>query len=238
MALLLHLRFIRFSQHRNTPSAAEPPVRKDLTTGGDVVRSSEIRVTSGQFRGRRLQAGVSGTHPMGAREKLALFNMVKVESIKVLDLYAGSGALGIEALSRGATEAVFVESAKPAVSVIESNLQQLGIHVIEMRSGHSSVAGEGSYLEADYPCAKVYHETVQKFISRSEYFKYFQVIFADPPYDDFRPNQFQTVAQLLSKEGILALSSPAAQPALPLDNLTLISSRSYANARITLYRKA
>ena len=70
-----------------------------------------IKIASGIFRGRSIKSPKSSlTHPMGAREKLALFNMIvdDLPGSLVLDAFAGSGALGIEALSRGASEVVFV----------------------------------------------------------------------------------------------------------------------------------
>ena len=89
-----------------------------------MAKSPEIRVTSGKLRGRVLRSpDTSGTHPMGAREKLALFNMVNVEGERVLDAYAGSGAVGVEALSRGASEVVFVENNRRTARVILENLQ-------------------------------------------------------------------------------------------------------------------
>ena len=71
-----------------------------------------IKITSGKFRGRVIKSPNSRlTHPMGAREKLALFNMINdfLPGAQVLDAFAGSGALGIEAISRGAKSAAFIE---------------------------------------------------------------------------------------------------------------------------------
>lgn len=181
--------------------------------------NNSIRVTSGKFRGRKLQSPGLNTHPMGAREKLALFNMVEVAGQTVLDLYAGSGALGIEALSLGAEKVVFVEKSRPAATAIASNLCQLGV---------SENSGQ----------AEIFCESVQNFGRRTEFRHAFAVIFADPPYDDFQPDQLQEIPQLLSAQGTFVLSSPAVQPALQLAGLEILSSRTYAGARITLYRNA
>lgn len=181
--------------------------------------SNIVRVTSGEFRGRRLQSPDSGTHPMGAREKLALFNMVEVAGRTVLDLYAGSGALGIEALSLGAEKVVFVEKSRSAATAIATNLRQLGV---------SENSGQ----------AKIFCESVQNFGRRTDFRRAFSVIFADPPYDDFQPDQLREIPQLLAAQGTFALSSPAAQPAPQLAGLENFSSRTYAGARITLYRHA
>lgn len=82
---------------------------------------------AGRLRGRSLKAPPGdATRPTGARVKEALFSILgDVSGIQVLDLYAGSGALGIEALSRGAARAVFVESARPALVCLRENLTKL-----------------------------------------------------------------------------------------------------------------
>lgn len=183
-------------------------------------QNHQIRVVSGLFRGARLQSPPSGTHPMGAREKLALFNMVDVADLRVLDLYAGSGAIGIEALSRGAKEAVFVDNSRAAADIIEHNLQGIT----------SRLDNASAFL------AQTYSETTQKFLTRPQFLHYFQVIFADPPYDDFQISQLEGVSALLTADGVFALSSPANSPEPELAGLALVSSRTYAGARITLYR--
>lgn len=89
---------------------------------------AHLRVTAGDLGGRRLSAP-RGIRPTQGLVKEAIFNMLggAVEGAAVLDLFAGSGALGIEALSRGAAEATFVDSDEAAVRVIRRNLQALGL---------------------------------------------------------------------------------------------------------------
>jgi 16S rRNA (guanine(966)-N(2))-methyltransferase RsmD len=88
-----------------------------------------VRVIAGQLRGRALSAPAGdATRPTGARVKEALFSILgDVSGARVLDLYAGSGALGIEALSRGASTAVFVEAARPALACLRDHLSKLGL---------------------------------------------------------------------------------------------------------------
>jgi 16S rRNA (guanine966-N2)-methyltransferase len=88
-----------------------------------------VRVIAGRLGGRTLKAPAGdATRPTGARVKEALFSILgNVSELNVLDLYAGSGALGIEALSRGAAFAVFVESARPAQASLRENLTKLGL---------------------------------------------------------------------------------------------------------------
>ncbi len=94
-----------------------------------------MRVVAGTYGGRLLRAPRGQlTRPTSDRVREALFSMLApVTGAVVLDLFAGSGALGIEALSRGAAAAVFVDSAGPAVAVVRENLQQLGLQAPVVR---------------------------------------------------------------------------------------------------------
>jgi 16S rRNA (guanine966-N2)-methyltransferase len=95
-----------------------------------------VRVVAGVYGGRRLVAPAGdATRPTSDRVREALFSVLgaSVEGARVLDLYAGSGALGIEALSRGAAEAVFVDRARPAIEAIRANLDALGIEAVVQR---------------------------------------------------------------------------------------------------------
>lgn len=176
-------------------------------------KNPEIRVTSGKLRGRILRSPDSvGTHPMGAREKLALFNMANVEHARILDAYAGSGALGIEALSRGASEVVFVESNRRVARVIENNLEMVG---------------------AD---GRVFAEKLGTFALRTEFAGYFDVIFADPPYDSMDEAELNVLPRLLAPGGIIVLSSPANQAEIELTTMRVSSTHTYARARLTVYR--
>jgi len=89
-----------------------------------------LRLTGGEFRGRMIQTPAGDrTRPTQARLRQALFNSLQtvIDGAEVADWFAGSGALGFEALSRGAARVVFVESAKPALKLIEKNAITLGV---------------------------------------------------------------------------------------------------------------
>jgi 16S rRNA (guanine966-N2)-methyltransferase len=118
-----------------------------------------LRVVAGEFKGRRLAAPRGArTRPTSDRVREALFSMLgDVAGARVLDLYAGSGALGIEALSRGAASALFVERDPAAVAVIERNLAP---------------------LEVD---ATVERADAVRWLARAE--GPFDLVFCDPPYD-------------------------------------------------------
>jgi 16S rRNA (guanine966-N2)-methyltransferase len=95
-----------------------------------------MRIISGTARGRKLKVPVSGTRPIPDRAKTAIFNMLLslrmaegtpgLEGVRVLDLFAGSGAFGLECLSRGAAEVVFVEQNRAAAQILEHNLATIG----------------------------------------------------------------------------------------------------------------
>ncbi|MGD0981887.1 MAG: 16S rRNA (guanine(966)-N(2))-methyltransferase RsmD [Solirubrobacteraceae bacterium] len=88
-----------------------------------------MRVVGGEYGGRRLEAPRGrATRPTSERTREAVFSMLgDINGARVLDLFAGSGALGIEALSRGAAHATFVDRARPAIAAITRNLEQLGL---------------------------------------------------------------------------------------------------------------
>ena len=89
-----------------------------------------MRIGSGRFRGRKLHAPKGQeTRPTGARLKKSLFDVLgaELENARVLDLFAGAGALGLEALSRGAAEVVFVEKGRRAAEAIRKNIDELGV---------------------------------------------------------------------------------------------------------------
>jgi 16S rRNA (guanine966-N2)-methyltransferase len=120
------------------------------------------RLISGVAGGRRLKVPRSGVRPTGDRAREALFNSLKsltdLRGAAVLDLYAGSGALGLEALSRGAGSVVFVESAPGVLPVLKDNLAAVGL------PGGRVIAGSVPTVVRGAPPAQ------------------FDVVLADPPY--------------------------------------------------------
>jgi 16S rRNA (guanine966-N2)-methyltransferase len=125
-----------------------------------------MRVIAGAYGGRTLRAPRgAATRPTPERVREALFSALgSLEGAVVLDLFAGSGALGIEALSRGAAKAVFVDSAERATDAVIANLAGLGI------------AG---------PAAQVHREDALRFLRRAgEGDERFDLVFLDPPYSE------------------------------------------------------
>ena len=143
-----------------------------------------MRVISGTAKGRRLKAppGLS-TRPITDMIKEALFNVwgAKVVDARILDLFAGSGSVGIEALSRGAREVVFVDNASAAVRVIRANLDHC-----QLRSGFEVLRGD-------------VFQTLQR-ISRQGL--QFDLVYVDPPFT--REDIFEPVMEALSQADVVA----------------------------------
>lgn len=122
-----------------------------------------MRIIGGTFRGHRLRAPKGPTRPTADRTREAIFNLLQsrlaLHEARVLDLFAGSGALGLEALSRGAAEATFVEKAGAALGTIRKNAAALGV---ESRC---------TILRAD----------ALRWLERDVESR-FDLVFADPPY--------------------------------------------------------
>ena len=170
-----------------------------------------MRVIAGEFRGRRIDApkGVL-TRPTSDFVRETAFNLIgPVDGATVLDLYAGSGALGIEALSRGAERALFVDSSRDACRTIGANLEKLGLKApVLCQDAERALAGE-----------------------RGPY----DLILADPPYDFTAYDRLAPgFARLLGEEGLVVLQTPAkAEPSL--EGLRVRTSRRYGSARLTLF---
>ena len=125
------------------------------------------RVIAGSARGIRLVAPGEGTRPLGDRVKETLFAILEpdLRGARILDLFAGSGAAGVEALSRGAAHVVFVERDRAALASIETNLRRASVE-----------AGRSRVVRADVPGWLADPASASA--------GPFDVVFADPPYDD------------------------------------------------------
>jgi 16S rRNA (guanine966-N2)-methyltransferase len=122
-----------------------------------------VRIVAGAAKGRRLSVPAKGTRPTSERAREALFNSLRalldIEGARVLDLFAGSGAVGLEALSRGAATATFVESGRDAVAVLRRNIEALALPgaVVARRPVAAFLAAEpaapADFVFADPPYA-------------------------------------------------------------------------------------
>jgi 16S rRNA (guanine966-N2)-methyltransferase len=171
-----------------------------------------MRVVAGEFMGRRLHAPRGArTRPTADRVREALFSMLgDVSGARVLDLYAGSGALGIEALSRGAASAVFVERDRRALAALRRNLAVVGAE------------------------AAVRPQDVARFLARPE--GMFDLVFCDPPYDD-GPRAAAQLAEALPaiahENARIVTESDKRNPLLLPTPLVL--ERTYGDTRIAIH---
>ena len=174
-------------------------------------------MTGGSLRGRRIRVPASGgVRPSADRVREALFaRLGDLEGAQVLDLFAGSGALGIEALSRGAAAAVFVERAAAALAVLRANLAELAL------DGKSEVLrGEAS--------------AAVRRLGRAG--RRFDLLLLDPPYAATR--ELAQALRALVTSGILApgamvVAETSRRPALPpIEGLTPLDERRYGDTVI------
>lgn len=177
-----------------------------------------MRIIAGNLRGRKLKAPKGlATRPVLARVREALFNALgSIEGLRILDLFSGTGAIGLEGLSRGAQSAVFVESGAEQCAVIRSNLAAL-----EMK---------GEVIRADvYRALDIFARAGRTF----------DFVFADPPYEQGMGSM--TVNRvcksgILSPEGVMAVTVRKNEE-LPKEAGTcrMIFDRRYGDTRLAMY---
>jgi 16S rRNA (guanine(966)-N(2))-methyltransferase RsmD len=181
-----------------------------------------MRVIAGKAKGRRLASVPGeGTRPITDRTKESLFNILagEVEDARVLDLFAGTGSVGIEALSRGAREVWFVEREWKALQVIRANLQTTGF------------TGQARAIRQD----------VFKFIRRAAGRERFDIIYVAPPqYMGLWAKALQELDELdLLESGgvVIAQIHPKEYAELALKTLHLEDQRRYGSTILCFYRQ-
>ena len=172
------------------------------------------RIVAGAAGGRRLRVPPAGTRPTSDRVREALFSAL--EARWDLDLYAGSGALGLEALSRGASAAVLVEADRKAAAVVRGNIADLGLPGADLRVGQvATVLAQGTTAE-------------------------FDVVFADPPYDlDTAAVEADLVALVrhgwLSEDAMVIVERSARSPEISWPaGFTVAKPRRYGETRLEI----
>jgi 16S rRNA (guanine966-N2)-methyltransferase len=176
-----------------------------------------MRVVAGEFKGRRLAAPKgAGTRPTADRVREALFSILgPVDGLVVLDLFAGSGALGIEALSRGAASATFVDSDRRAVTAVRANLAAAGVEAAVHHRDAIAFLGDPAL-----------HETAQN-----------DLVFCDPPYSSARrlAGQLSALLPAVTSESARIVTESDKRDPLLLE-LPLDLERNYGDTRIAIYR--
>ncbi len=181
-----------------------------------------MRVIAGEAKGRRLKmVPGSGTRPITDRVKENLFNLIQweVPGSRFLDLFAGTGSVGIEALSRGAERAVFLDTARSAITVIQANLR------------HCRLEERADVVRSD----------ALVFLANDPRQPFDLIYIAPPQYEgvwikalmalDARP-------AWLSEEGLaIAQIHPKEYQVLPLEELELVDQRTYGSTMLCLYAR-
>jgi 16S rRNA (guanine966-N2)-methyltransferase len=183
-----------------------------------------MRITGGQLRSRALKAPRgTATRPTSDRVREALFNILGngCAGARVLDLYAGTGALGLEAISRGAIAAVFVERSKEALAALAANVAALGLQEAT-RVVALPVERAARGLGADR----------------------FDLVFADPPYADVnngdavRAIEALVKAAMIAPNGRLVVEHAHRDPSPLIEGLTLEQARTYGDTTLSFYSSA
>jgi 16S rRNA (guanine966-N2)-methyltransferase len=191
-----------------------------------------MRVIGGRLGGRTLIApSGAATRPTSDRVREALFSILgDLEGAKVLDLYAGTGALGIEAISRGAVHATFVEHARAALRALTTNIDKLGL----------------------LPSTQVLSMRVERALSAMPWgAAAFDVVFMDPPYAEVRNGKFEpalarAVATALASSLRPSTLGPSVRASLVLEHakgavppevpgLALETTRTYGDTALSFY---
>ncbi len=176
-----------------------------------------IRLISGEFGGRLLDAPPGRRmHPMGERIRNALFNSIgsEIQGARVLDAFAGTGAVGLEALSRGAEHVTFIERDKLLQKILAGNIERLG--------------AQGR--------TKLIRTSVSNWLSSSE-LEQFDVILVDPPYHDPQFSTVEKLLGLLKPSALMVLSHPGKGEVPTKTGVVVVDNRSYGNADLTFYRR-
>jgi len=172
-----------------------------------------VRIIAGTHRGQRIAAPRGrDTRPTSDRVRENAFNLIgPVDGADVLDLFAGSGALGLEALSRGAASAVFVDSDRDACRAINANLEKL-------RLTGTVLCQDALRAVASDP-------------------RTYDLVLCDPPYDFDRERLAPRLARLVRPDGLLVWETSGREPAPEVPGLEERTSRKYGAARLTLFEQ-
>jgi 16S rRNA (guanine966-N2)-methyltransferase len=175
-----------------------------------------MRIISGYLGGRQFDSpNAKRTHPMSDRVRGGLFaSLGDIKGLEVLDVFAGSGALGIEAISRGAKNLVAVEADKNVQQTIANNIEQLGI-------------------EHKAKSIRAYFSPWSSKNRNSQ----FDIVFADPPYNNLRNKDLDRLPRHIKTGGLLILSWPKREEIPQMKTLSIIKHKLYGDAQLVFYRK-
>lgn len=169
----------------------------------------------GGIHGSRIIKAPRGykTHPMGERPRGALFNTLgNINNLDVWDAFAGSGALAIESISRGARYALATERDSSAYKTLQANVEKLHIDTIQV-------------VKAS--CKAWSHNNVDK---------KFDIILCDPPYNDLQLSTVFALISHLKPKGLMVLSYPGREDVPTANGVVVVDNRNYGDAALAYYR--
>lgn len=184
-----------------------------------------VRLISGKFGGRIIEgSGTNRTHPMGERIRSSLFNIIgsEIEGAVVLDAFAGSGSLGLEAISRGAAKVTFIERDRVAQNVIASNISTLGVDK-QVKLIKAPVSG--------------WLETTDSVDGEPGENQQYDIIFADPPFHDPQLSTVMKLTKLLKPNGLMVLSYLGRGEVPTGLGVVVVDNRKYGDAVLAFYRR-
>ncbi len=183
---------------------------------------TKLRIIAGRFGSRLISADVGrATHPMGDRVRSALFARLlshrSIDGARVLDAFAGTGALGLEALSRGAGSVTFIERDRVALRVLKNNIELLGVDEQVM----------------------VVSAPVKTWLDTRDQLDLYDIVLADPPYNYPQPETVLRLVEALQPGGLMILSYPGRLrvPYQPIGVVVVDDFRSYGEATLAVFRK-
>jgi len=175
-----------------------------------------MRVIAGRLGGRHFESPkTQRTHPMSDKVRGALFNALgELDGLTVLDAFAGSGACSIEAVSRGARSVLAIDIDPEAVKTIAANVRALDLEqVITIRRKNSSGW------------------------SRNNQALQFDIVLADPPYTDIRPDVLERLTVHVAPGGLFVLSWPGSEAVRDFGGLQVVSHKTYGDAQLVFYKR-
>jgi len=174
-----------------------------------------MRIIAGELGGRQFESPrASRTHPMADKVRGALFNTLgDIDGLTVLDAYSGSGALGLEAVSRGATAVLAIENDRPAQRSITEAIRQLGV------GGRMRLVKAGVSAWSDNnPDAR------------------FDLVMADPPFDDVQTATLHKLTRHVTAGGLFIVCWPGKADIPQFEGMQVADHKSYGDAQLVFYR--
>ena len=174
-----------------------------------------MRIIAGIYGGRHFKFDdVSGTHPMSEKIRGAIFNSLgDLSGLSVLDAYSGSGAVGLEALSRGAEKVLMIEKNPKAAAQIRETLKSLNLFDSEQIS--------------------LRQQGIEAYSNSSD--DLFDIIICDPPHDKINHNTIGSLKKHLKATSSMLLCYPGREHTPVYDGIVVVDNRSYGDAQVAFY---